>query len=66
VVVEVVVVLVESPQVGGAGLVAMLQASRLAFLEPLHCRWHSLPALFRGHATLHAFNVAAISLLQSL
>jgi hypothetical protein len=32
----------------------------------LHCRWHSLPALFRGHVPLHAFNVPAISLLQSL
>ena len=60
------VVLVESPQVGGVGLVAALQAARRAFLEPLHCRWHSLPALFRGHVPLHAFNVPAISLLQSL
>lgn len=68
VVVEVVlvVVIVESPQVGGVGLVAALQAARRAFLGPLHCCRHSLPALFRGHAPLHAFNVAAISLLQSL
>jgi len=67
VVVEVVVeVLVESPQVGGVGLVAILQAARLTFLESLHRRWHSLPTLFRGHAPLQAFNVAAISLLQSL
>ena len=68
VVVEVVVlvVFVESPQVGGIGLAAILQAATLAFLEPLHCRWHSRPALFRGHAPLHAFTVAAISLLHSL
>ena len=64
--VVVLVVLVESPQVGGIGLTAILQAATLAFLEPLHCRWHSLPALFRGHAPLHAFTVAAISLLHSL
>jgi hypothetical protein len=64
--VVVLVVLVESPQVGGIGLTAILQAATLAFLEPLHCRWHSLPALFRGHAPLHAFAVAAISLLHSL
>src|SRR5262249_52035556 len=67
VVVEVVVVvLVESPQMGGVALVATLQAARLASLECVHCRRHSLPALFRGHAPLQAFNVAAISLLQSL
>ena len=64
--VVVVVVLVEGPQVGGIGLAAILQAARLAFLEPLHCRWHSRPVLFRGHAPLHAFTAAAISLLQSL
>jgi hypothetical protein len=66
--VEVVVVgvLVENPQVGGVGLVATLQAARLAVLEPLHRRWHSLPARFRGHASLQSFNLAAISLLQSL
>jgi len=62
----VVVVPVESPQVGGVARVAILQAARLAFLESLHCRWHSLPTLFRGQAPLQAFNVAAISLLQSL
>jgi hypothetical protein len=68
VVVEVVVVevLVEGPQVGGVGFVAALQAARRAFLEPSHCRRHSLVALFRGHVPLHAFNVPPISLLQSL
>jgi hypothetical protein len=57
---------VESPQVGGVGLVAILQAARLALLERLHCRWHSLPALFLGHAPLQALNVAAIRVVQSL
>src|SRR5262249_39324059 len=45
--VMVVVVSVESPQVGGVARVAILQAARLAFLKSLHCRWHSLPTLFR-------------------
>jgi hypothetical protein len=69
VVVDVVVVeavVVESPQVGGAGLAATLQAARASFLAPLHCRRHSPPGRFGGHALLQVVKVAAIIRLQSL
>ncbi len=66
VVVVVVVVIVVSPQSGGVGFVAVLQAARLPLFVVLQECLQFLPALPLGQTTLHALNSFSICVLQSL